>query len=210
MQMQQDGIRMNIEILNGQEISEFNKGNEKIFKKIFDHYYPALLLFVTKLTGSREEAEDIALRAFQALFNRCDKFETEINIKAFIYICCRNSSLNYIKSKQHERDSLRKFAGRMSDDTFFEFEFGVRQGIVAAIYKAIEDLPSECRKVFKMLYYEELTPAEVADVLKVTVSTVYNQKSRALNALRMRFSENALVLFWLLLPLSHNMQQKVF
>lgn len=194
---------MNIEILNSQEISDFKRGNEKVFKKIFDHYYPALLLFITKLTGSREEAEDISLRGFQALFDRCAGFETEINMKAFLYISARNSSLNYIKSKQHQAKQLREFATRMSDDTFLEFEFGIKQGVVAAIAKAIEELPAECRKVFKMLYYDELTPAEIAETLNVTVSTVYNQKSRALSALKMKFSENAMVVFWLLLPFSH-------
>lgn len=201
---------MNNEILNSQMISDFKRGDEKIFKKVFDHYYPALLLFIAKLTGSREEAEDISLRAFQALFNRCAGFETEINMKAFLYISARNSSLNYIKSKQSEREHLRKFTQQMSDDTFLEFEFGIKQGVVAAISKAIEELPAECRKVFKMLYYEELTPAEIADLLNVTVSTVYNQKSRALNALRMKFSENAMVVFWLLLPLSHTISAKDF
>lgn len=201
---------MNNEILNSQMISDFKRGDEKIFKKVFDHYYPALLLFIVKLTGSREEAEDISLRAFQALFNRCAGFETEINIKAFLYISARNSGLNYLKAKQYEKERLRKFTQQMSDDTFLEFEFGIKQGVVAAISKAIEELPAECRKVFKMLYYEELTPAEIADLLNITVSTVYNQKSRALNALRMKFSENAMIVFWLLLPLSHTISDKDF
>ncbi|WP_375303749.1 RNA polymerase sigma factor [Niastella sp. OAS944] len=203
--MRREGIRMNIEILNSKEISDFKQGDERIFKKVFDHYYPALLLFVAKLTGSREEAEDISLRAFQALFNRCHAFETEINMKAFLYICGRNSSLNYIKSEQHKREQLRQFATRMADDTLLEFEFGIKQGVVAAIYNAIEELPEECRKVFKKLYFEEKAPAEIAEELHLKVSTVYNQKSRALNALRMKFSENAMVVFWLLLPFSHSM-----
>lgn len=205
MKMQQEGICMNIEILNGQEISDFKQGDEKIFKKIFDHYYPALLLFITKLTGSREEAEDISLRAFQALFNRCHSFETEINMKAFLYICGRNSSLNFIKSQQHKREQLRQFATLMEDDSFLEFEFKTKQGVVAAIYKAVEELPTECGRVFKLLFFEEKSPAEVAAMLHLTVSTVYNQKSRALNALRMKFSENAMVVFWLLLPFTHTM-----
>ena len=205
MKMQQEGICMNIEILNGQEISDFKQGDERIFKKIFDHYYPALLLFITKLTGSREEAEDISLRAFQALFNRCHSFETEINMKAFLYICGRNSSLNFIKSQQHKREQLRQFATLMEDDSFLEFEFKTKQGVVAAIYKAIEELPTECGRVFKLLFFEERSPAEVAAMLNLTVSTVYNQKSRALNALRIKFSENAMVVFWLLLPFTSTM-----
>jgi RNA polymerase sigma-70 factor (family 1) len=189
---------MNKEILNSQMMGDFKKGDEKTFKRVFNHYYPGLVNFITRLTDSREEAEDISLRAFQSLFNRCHAFETEINIKAFLYICGRNSSLNYLKSKQHEREELKKFAERMTDDTFLEFEFGIKQGVVAAIHKAIEELPVECRKIFKMLYYEELKPAEIADLLHIKVSTVYNQKSRALSALQMKFSENTMVVLWLL------------
>lgn len=186
------------EILDSQTIGDFRQGDEKTFKKVFDHYYPGLLLFVTKLTGSREEAEDISLRAFQALFNRCQSFGTEINIKAFLYVCGRNSSLNYLRAKQHEREQLKQFASRMSDDTFLEFEFGIKQGVVAAIHKAIEELPEECKRVFRLLYFEELTPAEIANMLHITVSTVYNQKSRALSALRIKFSENSIVVLWVL------------
>lgn len=186
------------EILDSQTIGDFQQGDEKTFKKVFDHYYPGLVLFSTKLTGSREEGEDISLRAFQALFNRCHSFSAEINIKAFLYICARNSSLNYLRAKQHEREQLKQFATRMTDDTFLEFEFGIKQGVVAAIHKAIEELPEECRRVFKLLYFDELTPAEIANMLHITVSTVYNQKSRALLALRIKFSENAIAVLWVL------------
>jgi RNA polymerase sigma-70 factor (ECF subfamily) len=184
--------------LNQQTITLFQAGDENAFRQVFEHYYPALLAFIRKLTGSHEEAEDISLNAFQALFNRCHAFETEINIKAFLYICGRNSSLNYLRAKQRDKQQLRQFAERMADDTFLEFEFAIKPGIVAAIHKAIEELPGECRKIFKLLYFDELTPKEIADLLQVTVSTVYNQKSRAIHALRMKFSENAIVVLWLL------------
>jgi hypothetical protein len=49
-----------------------------------------------------------------------------------------------------------------------------------------------------MLYYEELSPAEVAGILNISVSTVYNQKSRAVKALRITLAEHPLVITWLL------------
>lgn len=182
-------------ILNRYTLERFKQGDEKAFKQVFDHYYPGLLMFITKLTGNREEAEDIALRSFQSLYNRCHAFEAEINIKAFLYICGRNSGLNYIRAKQHEGAVMSKYAERMTDDTFLEFEFNIKQGVVAAIHKAIEELPVECQRVFKMLYIEELTPTEIAEILQITVSTVYNQKHRALTFLKGRFSENAIAVY---------------
>ena len=57
-----------------------------------------------------------------------------------------------------------------------------------AIHNAIENLPEECRRIFKVLYYEELQPAEVAELLQISVNTVYVQKSRAVSTgLLLRF-----------------------
>jgi RNA polymerase sigma-70 factor (ECF subfamily) len=74
----------------------------------------------------------------------------------------------------------------------------MKDEIVETISNAIENLPEECRKIFKLLIYEELKPADVAEMLQISVSTVYNQKSRALQALRIMLSENTLALACLL------------
>jgi RNA polymerase sigma-70 factor (family 1) len=190
------------EILNSQMINAFNQGDEKIFKTVFRHYYPALFLFVRKLTESREEAEDITLRAFQSLFDRCDKFETEINIKAFLYVTCRNSGINYINAKEQERQRLKQFSLLLSNEGESEVIYNINNELVAAVNRAIEELPDSCRKVFEMLYYEELAPAEIAGKLNITVSTVYNQKSRAIKALRLKFSEYRIGMLLIVILLS--------
>lgn len=174
-------------ILNSQLVSDFKQGDQKAFKWVFDRYYPALLLFINKLIGNREEAEDIAVRAFQALFDRCNLFESEMTMKAFLYVTARNASLNYLRTKQNERAKLQRFSSYYEHDGYLEFEFNRRHGILAAIHNAVEELPAECGRVFKMLFYDELEPAEIAVKLNIALSTVYNQKSRALLALRIRF-----------------------
>lgn len=183
---------------NTQTITLFQAGDENAFRQVFDYYYPALLAFVRKLTGSHEEGEDISLKAFQALFNRCHLFNTEVNIKAFLYISARNSSLNYLKSRKRTHELQKRFAERMMNDTSLRYEYEMKDEIVQTISNAIDNLPDECRKIFKLLIYEELKPADVAEMLQISVSTVYNQKSRALQALRIRLSENSLALACLL------------
>ncbi|HEX6428118.1 MAG TPA: RNA polymerase sigma-70 factor [Niastella sp.] len=191
-----------MEIANSQTILNFQAGDEKAFRQVFEHFYPALLAFIRKLTGSQEEAEDISLNAFQALFNRCRLFNTEDNIKAFLYISARNSSLNYLKSKKRIEEKQKRFAARMQNDTALQYEYEMKSEIVEAISNAIENLPEECKKIFKLLIYKELKPAEVADMLQISVSTVYNQKSRAVQALRIMLSENSMAIAWLLLTIA--------
>lgn len=184
--------------LENQTILDFQQGDEKAFELVFKSYFVAILLFINKLIDNREDAEDIAMTVFSALFKRCNLFNTEANIKAFLYISARNSSLNYIKAKQRDRQKIKEFAERMKDDTFLEYEHSIKAVVVEAIDLAIETLPEECRKIFKMLYYEELTPAEVAEVLQISINTVYTQRRRAVQTLRLLLSENTLAIAWLI------------
>jgi RNA polymerase sigma-70 factor (ECF subfamily) len=181
-----------------QTILDFQLGDGKAFERVFKSYYRSIAVFATKLTGSRDEGEDIATEVFLSLFKRHNLFKDEQNIKAFLYLCARNSSLNYLKARQREGERLKEFAERMEDDTMLEYEYSIKTEIVAAIYNAIENLPEECRRIFKMLYVEKLKPAEVAAVLQISVNTVYVQKSRAVNTLRLKLSENSLAIAWLL------------
>jgi RNA polymerase sigma-70 factor (ECF subfamily) len=136
------------------------------------------------------------------LFDRCDKFETEINIKAFLYVTCRNSGINYINAKEQERQRLKQFSLLLSNEGESEIIYNINNELVAAVNRAIEELPDSCRKVFEMLYYEELAPAEIAGKLNITVSTVYNQKSRAIKALRLKFSEYRIGMLLIVILLS--------
>jgi RNA polymerase sigma-70 factor (family 1) len=189
-------------IENSHTITSFQAGDEKAFLQVFQHFYPGLLGFARKLTGSQEEAEDISLSAFQGLFKRCHLFNTEHNIKAFLYITARNRSLNFLKSQKRANDIQKQFARQMENDISLRYEYEIKQEILESISNAIEHLPEECRKIFKLLIYEELTPAEVAEMLQISVSTVYNQKSRALQALRIVFSENSQATVMLLLTMA--------
>jgi RNA polymerase sigma-70 factor (ECF subfamily) len=49
----------------------------------------------------------------------------------------------------------------------------------------MEELPSECHKVFMKLFVEGKSVVEAAAELKVAVSTVKNQKARGIKILRL-------------------------
>jgi len=55
-----------------------------------------------------------------------------------------------------------------------------------ALWQLVQTLPRRQREVIVLRYYEELTEAETADALGISVGTVKSQASRALAALRTR------------------------
>lgn len=168
-------------------ILTFNDDNEQTFNKIFNHFYPGLLFFSHKLTGSKEEAEDISLRVFQKLFERWHFFETETQIKGFLYISAKNSCLNYLKARKQHRQKLSEYARQISS-SFSHYEYEIINELLDTVNTVIKKLPEKRRQIFKLIYIDELKPAEVAIQLSITERTIYNQASQAMKTLRLELT----------------------
>ncbi|MET3888413.1 RNA polymerase sigma-70 factor (family 1) [Chitinophagaceae bacterium OAS944] len=188
--------------LEPQVVLDFQQANEKAFELVFKEYYTQLVVFTAKITGSQDEAEDIVTEVFLGLFKRCNMFDSEPNIRAFLYVSCRNRCLNYLKSKKRHDVRSLEFAEEIKDDTLLEYEYSIMAEIVEAVQNSIDNLPEECQRIFKMLYYEELKPAEVAARLQISVNTVYVQKSRAISMLRLKLGDHPVIIAWLFYILS--------
>jgi RNA polymerase sigma-70 factor (ECF subfamily) len=57
------------------------------------------------------------------------------------------------------------------------------------ITEAIEKLPSECKRIFKMSRFDGMKYAEIAAQLNISVKTIETQISRALSRLRKELKE---------------------
>jgi RNA polymerase sigma-70 factor (ECF subfamily) len=184
--------------LNANEFSAFREGDHAAFKLVFDTYYQPLCYFTIKLIANRQDAEEIVLNSFQKLFERCAHMETAASIRSFLYITARNNSFDYLRSVKVLKINQQQFAEKMQDETFLQLEYEIKDELVELVRKAVNNLPAECSKIFRMLYYDELTPNEVAEILEISVSTVYNQKSRALQSLRIAMAGHPMAIALLL------------
>ena len=57
------------------------------------------------------------------------------------------------------------------------------------IFTAIEELPAECRRIFKMSYIEHLSIQEIAKQLDIAETTIKTQRARAKKYLQDRLKE---------------------
>ena len=169
-------------------VSRLKKGDTRALHELHDLYYPALCHFAISLLGDIPAAEDVVTEVFVILWKKNKDFETLQNIKAFLYISTRNACLNHIKRLQ--RDSVMKsgFSNYLSTEhEEFALNEMIRAEVLQQIYDAIESLPSQCKKVFKLCYVEGLSNSEVAERFSISVNTVKNHKVKALGLLRLKF-----------------------
>ncbi|OQP54331.1 hypothetical protein A4H97_22880 [Niastella yeongjuensis] len=175
--------------LDRETITGFQQGDPTAFQAVYRKYYVKIKMAVVDKVGSMAEAEDITAEAFKALYERHPQFDSESYIRRFLYTCVRNRVINYWKRKQLQIIRLIELGRRMNDDALQNNEF-IKIEVLEALHKAIESLPEECRKVFKMLFYDGLTPAEVADILQIPIKKVYRLKAMAQKILRIKLGDD--------------------
>jgi RNA polymerase sigma-70 factor (sigma-E family) len=132
------------------------------------------------LTGDRHQAEDLLQTSMAKLYLAWDRVRERGNIDAYArrILVNENNSLwrRPWKRREHVSDELPEAGFHDSYD----------EGLGAAVWDIVSTLPRKARAVVVLRYYEQLSEAETAEVLGISVGTVKSQTSRALASLRQR------------------------
>lgn len=145
---------------------------------------PQLLRTAYLLTGDRHQAEDVLQTSLAKLYLAWDKVRDRDSVDAYV----RRIMVNENNSLWRRGWKKREFATEVLPDREFRDEYD--EGLSGAMWDVVQTLPKKARAVVVLRYYEQLTEAETADLLGISVGTVKSQCSRALAALRERVPED--------------------
>ncbi len=146
---------------------------------------PSLLRTAYLLSGDRHTAEDLVQTALAKLYLSWDKVQQRELLDGYVrrIIVNEHNSLWRRAWKRRERST-----DVLPDDSAVEDRHD--EGQRAALWEFVQTLPRRQRAVVVLRYYEDLSEAETAELLGISVGTVKSQASRALAAMRSRIHEH--------------------
>lgn len=170
-------------------------GKDQDFDWVFRAYYAPLRYFCEQATRTDTLSEDIVTDLFTKLWERNSSFESIDHIQAFLYRSAKNACINYLNKEKLHAQKHELIAAKINAEPAPNYlDHMIRAEVWAEIYRAIENLPSQCRKVISLSYIEGRSNQEIADELELSMQTVKNYKQRGLNVLRENLNENMLML----------------
>lgn len=170
-------------------MERFRAGDDDAFKFLYDTFHQRLFLTIFNYLGQRDVAEDIVSNAFMKLFDRRSTIRDLDHVYAFLYVAARNEAVDHLRSEKRRRDAFREQEGLADEEYHDPRESELeKERWMAKIMEAVELLPPARQKVFRLLYFDSLSIREIANRLKLTETTVRNQRNRALITLRRAFS----------------------
>jgi len=179
------------EILNmeRQWLEQLAKGEESAFRLLFDRYHPFIYSFALRMTASDPIAKDVVQDVMIKIWVNRQTLYTIDNFPAYINRMTRNQVLNGMKRKAHEESLLKELHPHREDRSPTE-EAAIGRELEQLLHKAINQLPAQQQKVYRMSRIEGLKHEDIANALNISRETVKKHMMAALRSVKQYLEDN--------------------
>ena len=184
---------INDEALAGQAIA----GDARALETLVTRYQDRVYRLARRLSGSDSDAEDILQETFLQLFRRLETFRGDAKFSTWLFRVTMNAALMHRRAHaRHPTEPLDDYLPGFDDEGAHRRldvdhslaaradEILDRSALAKNALDAVQRLPEIYRAAFVLRDLEELTTAEVAEVLGVDAAAVRQRIHRARLLLR--------------------------
>lgn len=166
--------------------AKVQSGDLESFSFLVERYEKKLKRYARKFLANPEDINDIAQEIFIKAYVNIKSFDIEKKFSPWIYRIAHNELVNLLKKK--EKNPLPFFDA----DTLFPHPISKEETdrktqsdeIKKVLDKCLNKIPSKYREPLLLFYMEELSYNEIAEVMRVPISTVGVRLKRGKRMLR--------------------------
>jgi RNA polymerase sigma-70 factor, ECF subfamily len=171
-------------------------GDENSIKFIFEAYYEGLCLFAESITKNHQIAEEIVEDIFIHLWMNANNSVITVSLKSYLYRSVHNNCLKYLDKIRVQKKVMDNFPYYLLDNELlhpitpdYPISNLILQELEEKASQVLDSLPTQCRKIYHLNRFENLSYSEIAKKLDISVGTVKTQMSRAFQKLREALKE---------------------
>ncbi len=167
--------------------NDFRKGSREAFSQLYAYFSADLYRYGYNLVRNRQLVEDCLHELFLHLHENRARLGPTDNIRFYLYRSLRRrlldtvGRLNKLDSDDYLFDSA-EFLIQPYEQTLVEAQLVEQQKLL--VIAQLNKLPKRQKEVLYLVYMKGLTYQQAAEVMDITMKSVYNSVNVALAALR--------------------------
>lgn len=153
-------------------------GQVNQYKTLVERYQSAIYHLLVQMIQHQDEAKGLTQEVFVKAYENLEKFNFKSKFFSWIYRIAINTAITYRKQQKRfvDIEELPQQIDKPAEDNLLAKEKS------AMLKKAISKLADKYQAVIALRYFEQLSYAEIADMLNITEKKV---KSRLFDARKM-------------------------
>lgn len=165
----------------------FRQGSKFAFEQIYRTNIQELYSYGMKIHHNSSLVKDVIQTLFVELWQSRTNLSATSNIKYYLFKAIRIKIYRVLKSESHHRQKEKKnnFSDKIEasyESQLIEAEF--QQECRRKLYKALKELPHRQKEVIHLLFTEELSYEQIAELMAINVASVYTLAWKALSSLK--------------------------
>ena len=172
-------------------IDLIQKGNVDSFGILINRYKAKMMRYARKFLSDAEDISDIVQEVFIKVYINIQSFDISRKFSPWLYRIAHNELVNALKKRK--KNTLPLFdldtflPNSLKDDSFRDDIDN--DDMKRMIDKCLDQLKSKYREPIILYYLEELTYKEIAEVMRIPVSTVGIRIKRAKEKMKSIFKK---------------------
>ena len=171
----------------------FLDGDDKGLAEIVRDYKDGLILYLNSFVNNIFIAEELMEETFFKIITKKPRFRAKFSFKTWLYTIGRNVAIDYIRHHSKQADiSMADMENYLKDEYDLEKMYIVSERKIA-VHRALRKLYPEYQQTLWLIYFEDLSNAEAAKVMKKNARQMKNLVYRAKNALKSELDKEGFV-----------------
>lgn len=162
-------------------LQKIAKGNILAYETLFNTYWKRLYVYAFNVYNNQVLCEDMVQEVFINLWERREQL-TISNLDSYLFRSVKYKMANAIRDLKFTDNHLHELTQIATKNT--EYNSIEYKEFQKEIDTLINTLPEKCRNVFIMSRYDQLSNAEIATKLNLSIRTVETHISNALKHLK--------------------------
>jgi RNA polymerase sigma-70 factor (ECF subfamily) len=158
-------------------------GDDEAMVELIHVYKDGLILYLNGIAGNLSLAEELMEDTFFKLAAKRPRYSGKSSFKTWLYTIGRNSALDSLRKSKRISDIPIEERYDISDERDLEQEY-LREEQKISLHRAMETLSSDYKQVLYLTFFEEMSNAEAAAVMKKSRRQIENLLYRAKLALK--------------------------
>jgi len=190
-----------LEIINGELIRKIKSGDQGAFELLFRLLHKKLCSYAYIYVRNYDVSDEIIQETFIKIWETREALREDQSVRAFLYRCVHNNCINYLKKKSvtirlsEKYNHEFKVSAPVGEPDFNEelIEKLELENLETRLRLAIDELPDQCKEIFLLSRFNDLTYQEIAEKIGISVNTVKTQISRAFQKIRTEINKSDLI-----------------
>ena len=168
-------------------IARVRRGERAAFAALVDAYAKPIFNLAFRMTGSHEDASDLAQETFIRAYVNLKKFNRDRRFFTWLYTISLNLIRNHLKKRGREMshetmDQIISEAGRPDIDRMERDIIQAQE--IRRLEVCLQKLPADLREAVVLRFYQELSFEDAAEILKISLSAAKMRVYRGLEKLK--------------------------